>query len=73
LAKIWGVSADKILDLIRRGELRALNLAARLGGQPRYRIDLSAVEEFERARTVVPTPRASRKSKPREEDFVEYY
>jgi hypothetical protein len=61
------------LDLIRRGELRALNLAARLGGQARYRISLEAVEEFEAARAVVPTPRATRKIKAKEEDFVEYY
>jgi excisionase family DNA binding protein len=73
LAKIWGVSTDKVYALIWNGSLRALNLAARLGGQPRYRISLEAVREFELSRTVVPTPRPSRRAKVKEENFVEYY
>jgi hypothetical protein len=73
LAKIWGCSPEKILALIRSGELRALNLASRLGGQPRYRIDLSAVREFELSRTVVPTPRARKRAKVKEQNWVEFY
>lgn len=54
LAEIWGVSPAKVLALIKSGQLRAINLATRHGGRPRYAIDLADVEAFERARLVVP-------------------
>jgi len=38
VAKLLAVKHDKILSWIRTGELRAINLAARQGGRPRWRI-----------------------------------
>jgi hypothetical protein len=72
VAKLWGVSPEKVIGFIRRGELRAVNLASRLGGRPRYRIDPRDMEAFERARTAIPklSPR-KRKAPPPE--FIEYY
>jgi hypothetical protein len=58
LAAMWGVGKTKILALIRSGELRAINLATKRSGRPRYAIDLADIEAFERARQVVPSPPA---------------
>lgn len=55
LARIWGVSPNKILRFIRAGELRATNFATSPGGRPRYFIDLADVQAFELSRTVIPT------------------
>jgi excisionase family DNA binding protein len=55
LADRWGVSTDKILSLVRSGELRAINVSE--GRQrARYLIDLADVEEFERRRETRPLP-----------------
>jgi len=54
LAKLWRVSPDKILAFIRRGELRAFNVASRRRGRPRFRILADEVERFTEARAVKP-------------------
>jgi hypothetical protein len=54
LAEQWGVSTAKIIDFIRRGELRAMNLAAGNRNRPRYAIDVRDIEAFEAARAIVP-------------------
>ena len=46
LAKQLGVSNEKVLTWIRNGELRAVNVAERLAGRPRWRISEAAFEEF---------------------------
>jgi hypothetical protein len=60
LARRWNVSADKILAFIRSGQLRAFNVATRLGGRPRWRISLGDVQAFEEARAAAPTPTRKR-------------
>jgi hypothetical protein len=52
LARLWGVSTNKIAGFIRSGQLKATNLASTLSGRPRYAIDIDAVEDFESARQV---------------------
>lgn len=54
LARQFGVAEKKILDWIRAGELRAVNLARKPNGRPRYAIDVVDIEAFERGRQVVP-------------------
>ena len=54
LARRWGVAADKVLALIHSGQLRAVNLAVKPSGRPRYRIYLSEIERFEKTRTTKP-------------------
>jgi hypothetical protein len=54
LARIWGVSPEKIRGFIRRGELRAANLASFNSTRVRYAIDIEDIERFERARAIVP-------------------
>jgi excisionase family DNA binding protein len=62
LAKRWGVAADKVLDLIHSGQLKAVNLAVNPNGRPRYRIYASEVERFETARsTKPPVPKQRRR------------
>lgn len=56
LAKLWGVSPEKVYAFIRSGQLRAINLASRQGGRPRYAIDPADVAEFEGSRQVVANP-----------------
>ena len=64
LAREWGVSAAKILHWIRSGELRAIDIARRRGGRPRYLIDRADIAAFEAVRQVVVKPRISRRRKP---------
>jgi excisionase family DNA binding protein len=63
VARRWGVSSDKVRAWIENGELRAINLAARTSGRPRYRIDMADVLAFERTREAkgVPPTRAQLK------------
>jgi hypothetical protein len=59
LARRWGVANEKVMLLIKSGQLVALNLAANPHGRPRYRILLSEVERFEKARSTQPPPEVS--------------
>jgi len=54
LAKLWGVSTNKVLHFVRTGELRAINIATRTDQRPRYLIDRADIDSFERGRQVVP-------------------
>jgi excisionase family DNA binding protein len=47
LAKLWGISADKVLAWIQAGELRAIDVSTRRGGRPRWLIDVDDVAAFE--------------------------
>ncbi len=59
VARRYGVSADKVLAWIRAGELRAINVAVKADGSlPRYRIDPTALADFERERAVKCSPHA---------------
>ena len=66
VAKRYGVSAETVLDWIRSGELRAINVARKSATRPRYRVDISDLDEFERGRQVAVTTRRRnrRKSQP---------
>ena len=61
IARRWGVSPQKILAWIGSGELRAINAATRLGGRPRFLIDVADLAVFEQRRAVVATPAAVRR------------
>jgi hypothetical protein len=61
LARQWGIDTDKVLVWIRNGELRAINAATRLGGRPRYLIDVCDIEAFEARRVVQQPQRVVRK------------
>ena len=68
LAKEWGISADKIVGFIKRGELKAIDVSSNRGSvRPRYLIDQKDIEAFELARAVVP-PAAKTKRRRRRRD-----
>ena len=50
LAIRYGVEPSKVLAWIRSGELRAVNVATRSTGRPRYRINEADVLVFENRR-----------------------
>jgi excisionase family DNA binding protein len=72
VAQLWGVSPCTIMTWIRNGELRAINVARRLGRRPRYRIDVSDLEAFERRRSVQPPPPVPRRRR-RDPNVIEYF
>lgn len=58
LAERWGVCIDHVWDLIRAGELRAIDVSLRPGqGKPRYRVDVEDVLAFELRRQVLAAPK----------------
>jgi excisionase family DNA binding protein len=69
----YGVSEHTVLQWIRSGELRAVNVGRRLGAKkPRWRIPQAALEAFELARAVAPPPpRTRRRQRPAE--VIEFY
>lgn len=72
LAKRWRVKPSKIIGFIRRGELRAFDVAANTAGRPRYRITIDAVIAFENCRAAKPTVTKGRRKK-RDETTIEFF
>jgi len=74
LAKMLGIEPPKVIGWIKRGELRAVNVADRTGGRPRWRISPDAVENFLRVReSKAPPPKATRQRRQRQPaDFIEF-
>lgn len=62
-AELFGMTTDRVVDLIRIGELRAVNISTRPGGRPTWRISQQERERFELARQSVPTAKPSRRQK----------
>ena len=56
VAERYGVDPSKVRGWIRRGELRAVNLASHVGGRPRWRIDPADLATFEAMRAAKPPP-----------------
>jgi len=73
LARLWGISPDKVLNWIRSGELRAINVAATPGGRPRYLIDRTDVQAFETRRAVVAVIPLHRRKKPISKDVIGFF
>jgi hypothetical protein len=71
------MKADRIITLIRAGEIRASNVATRLSGRPRFRIAAADLREFlERraaASVAIPTRRQRRKRAKRPDGWISYF
>lgn len=52
IARLLGISQDKVLGWIRSGELRAVDVADRASRAPRYRIAREWLDELLRDRAV---------------------
>ena len=61
LAKRYGVEPSKIIAWIKAGELRAVNIATRSTGRPRYIIDEEDVAVFESRREAKPPVTSARR------------
>jgi excisionase family DNA binding protein len=74
IARLWGISPDKILGWIHSGELRAIDVATRRGGRPRYLVDVEELAAFEarRAATAFP-PRGATVSKSPSASVTKYF
>ena len=74
IASRWGVSVDKILTWIRTGELLAMNAATKVGGRPRYLVDVNELAKFEAKRTVArETADPSKHRRKRATDAIEFF
>lgn len=76
-ARIVRMKADRIIALVRSGEIKASNVATKLSGRPRYRIALSDLQDWldRRAAASVATsaPRRRRKRTERPAGWVSYF
>jgi hypothetical protein len=74
VAKLWGVSPDKVLAWIRSGELRAIDASGRRGGRPRYLIDVADLAAFEKTREAMQVERVQpRPRRKQAEGVIEYF
>ncbi|REJ82669.1 MAG: DNA-binding protein [Planctomycetota bacterium] len=72
LAAEWRCKSERVLELIRSGELRAFTLSRPGSRRPRWRIPRDAVAEYEATHGPSP-PRRPRQRRKRTEDVVEFY
>ncbi len=73
-AEEFQTNTAKALEFIANGELRAFNIARRLGGKPRWRITQDAIDEFiARRSSKPPTPPPKPTRAKRQANAVEYY
>ena len=73
LAKQLGVSPDKVLTWIRKGELHATNVAAAGSSRPRHRISPEDLAEFQRTRQNVPPPPKPVRRKKKDPNVIEFF
>jgi hypothetical protein len=73
VAQRYGVKADKVLVWIRSGELRAVNVAARPMGRPRWRITEADLIVFESRRTAKPPPPATRRRRKQDDGVIPFF
>lgn len=64
IAAQFGINSDKVVHWINTGELRAVNIATRPNGRPRWVVDIDDLAEFEQSRAAVPpTPKPKRRKR----------
>ncbi|HQU43785.1 MAG TPA: helix-turn-helix domain-containing protein [Pirellulales bacterium] len=74
VARLLGINVAKVLTWIRNGDLRAVNVATRLGGRARWRIRRADLEAFlvsrENRPRVVRPPRRRPRPDPNIIEFI---
>ena len=73
VARMWGISADKVLAWINAGELRAINVAMNPKGRPRYRIDIKDLEVFENRRSVIITEVSTNRKQRKQNGVINFF
>ena len=61
IANMFGLSHVKILDFIRTGELKAIDLSSKCGSRPRWYIREEDLESFLQCRTAKAPPAPKRR------------
>lgn len=60
LARRWGTNPSRVVSLIRRGELAAIDFSAEPGvGRPRWKVPPEAIAQFEARRSNLNTQTAT--------------
>ncbi len=74
VARLLGISPDKVRSWCASGELKAANLAENHSGQRcRYRISPEALDAFLARRAVAPPPKPVRRRRKPQQSVTEYY
>ncbi|MCA9188598.1 MAG: helix-turn-helix domain-containing protein [Pirellulaceae bacterium] len=74
VARVFKVKPHKVLAWIQSGELRAINVATKIGGRPRYRIAVEDLRAFAAGRAAGPQPTVRRSPRrARGNDFEKYF
>jgi hypothetical protein len=73
VGQIVGVTPEKVIAMIRSGELRAIDVATRGSRRPRYRVRPEDLESWARGREAVPTPTARATRRRRQSGVKEFY
>ncbi len=72
IAKQWGGSPDKVIEWIKSGELRAVTMATRPEGRPRYKVDQADLEAFLLRRSITSSPGKGRRRRRLRKGVAEY-
>jgi excisionase family DNA binding protein len=72
VGELLAVGHDKVLTWIHSGELRAVDVAAKRGGRPRWRVWRSDLEDFLARRAATPAPKRRRRRK-QPDHVTKYY
>lgn len=76
IAERLGVSPEKVIAWIRSGELKAVNVATKPNGRPRWAVDEADLAAFERRRSsgvLAPVPIAAARRRKADEDVIEFF
>jgi hypothetical protein len=74
IARMWGISPEKVLAWIRSGELRAMNAATDPSSRPRYLVAIKDLAAFESRRTIIaPQRRARSRHSTQPTNVIEYF
>jgi hypothetical protein len=72
-AEIFSITADRVVDMIRRGELRAIDVSTGRGKRPTWRISQAERERFEQARSSTPPPPEPKRRRKQAAEVIEFY
>ena len=73
VSKALGVKYEQVLGFIRRGDLKAINIAVNPNGRPRWRIPEAAIELFAAARSSRTEPQIKRIRRRRDPAVKEFF
>jgi hypothetical protein len=73
IAERFGVDVHKVLAWLRSGELRGIDVSARRGAKPRWRINPADLAAFEAARACTKTPEPARRRRKPDTGIIPYF